>query len=168
MIGKSIFQNKMRLFFVIIFIFLAPIIVSSDNNKSENCIDKAIERIKIIRSLPVMQDLHTLDGQNVLLKEFQVKCNLLFPKCCLFNKFYYWENEIREIVSITSYGLVKHKIRCYYNCLSTFCKDSCDPKKTHGDIAEFYDGNGNFMGLAVYMGGGKYCSLPYDGYQSLN
>jgi hypothetical protein len=41
----------------------------------------------------------------------------------------------------------------------------CDPLKTHGDVAEFYDAEGNFMGIAVYMGKGKYCSLPYGGYQ---
>jgi hypothetical protein len=40
-----------------------------------------------------------------------------------------------------------------------------DPLKTHGDVAEFYDQNGNFMGLGVYMGDGKYCALLYGGYQ---
>ena len=52
-----------------------------------------------------------------------------------------------------------------HNCLSTFCPESCDPRKTHGDVAEFYDQKGTFMGLAVYMGNGEYCSLPYDGYK---
>jgi hypothetical protein len=45
-----------------------------------------------------------------------------------------------------------------------FCSDKLDPKKIHGDIAEFYDKEGNFMGLSVYMGDGKYCPLPYSGY----
>ena len=53
----------------------------------------------------------------------------------------------------------------YHNCLSTFCPENHDPQKTHGDVAEFYDGSGDFMGLAVYMGDEKYCSLPYDGYK---
>ena len=38
-------------------------------------------------------------------------------------------------------------------------------KKTHGDVTEFYDGNGKFMGLAVYMTDGQYCPIPYDGYK---
>ena len=89
----------------------------------------------------------------------------MFPWCGIFEKFYYWSNEIREVVSDTPNGQVKHRIRCYYNCLSTYCPKTCDPLKTHGDVAEFYDGKGAFMGLAVYMGYGKYCSLPYVGYK---
>jgi hypothetical protein len=83
----------------------------------------------------------------------------------MFEKFYYWENEIREVVSDTVNGRVRHKIRCYINCLSTVCPQISDPLKTHGDIAEFYDAEGNFMGLAVYLGNGKYCPLPYSGYK---
>jgi hypothetical protein len=60
----------------------------------------------------------------------------------------------------------KHQIRCYSNCLSVFCPEKYDPQKTHGDIAEFYDEKGKFMGLSVYMGEGKCCPLPYDGYQT--
>ena len=32
-------------------------------------------------------------------------------------------------------------------------------------LSEFYDQRGIFMGLAVYMGDGKYCPLPYYGYK---
>ena len=118
-----------------------------------------------IKSLPDKKYLYTLDGQNVFLNEFYTKCLCLFPMCNLFEKFYYWQSEIREEVSNIENGEIKHKIRCYNNCLSTFCPESCDPRKTHGDVAEFYDQSGKFMGLAVYMGNGEYCSLQYSGYQ---
>ncbi|MEA3231916.1 MAG: hypothetical protein U9Q05_09205, partial [Thermodesulfobacteriota bacterium] len=81
------------------------------------------------------------------------------------SKFYYWQNEIKKIVSVTTNGPIKHKIRCYYNCLATYCPENYDPQKTHGDVAEFYDDKGNFMGLSVYMGDGNYCTLSYGGYR---
>ena len=109
-----------------------------------------------------------MDGQKILLNEFYVKCLSLFPQCSLFEKFYYWQSEIRKVVSNTENGMVKHKTRRYQNCLSTFCPKSCDPRKTHGDVVEYYDQIGNFMGIAVYMGDGKYCSLPFRGYKKWN
>jgi hypothetical protein len=127
-------------------------------------LDLAVERIIEIRSFPEKRYLNTLDGQEVDLNEFYVDCLYLFPKCYLFEKFYYWQSEIREVVSDSENGPVKHKIRCYCNCLSRFCPETCDTQKTHGDVAEFYDSDGNFMGIAVYMGNGKYCSLPYSNY----
>ena len=135
-----------------------------DDKQNSDCIDKAIRRIMEIRSLPEKKHLYTLDGQKVFLSEFYEKCLYLFPQCNLFEKFYYWKSEIREVVSNNENGALTHKIRCYNNCLSTFCPGRCDPRKTHGDVAEFYDQKGRFMGLAVYMGNGEYCSLPYDGY----
>ena len=148
-----------------VMIVLSPYSLFAEMNKQPNgCMEKAIERIIEIRSLPEKKYLHTLDGQNVLLDEFHSKCLTLYPKCNLFSKFYYWSSEIREITSRTSTGEKTHKIRCYNNCLSILCPESYDPQKAHGDVAEFYDGNGDFMGLAVYMGDGKYCSLPYNGY----
>ena len=165
MIGKRIFQNSLRVFIITIFLFLAPHILFSDNKQLGDCSDKAVEKIKVIRSLPDMKYLHTLDGQNVLLNEFYDKCLYLWPQCCLFEKFYCWQSEIRKVVSNTKNGVIKHKIRCYHDCLSTFCPESCDPRKTHGDVSEFYNQRGNFMSLAVYMGDGQYCPLPYEGYK---
>lgn len=40
--------------------------------------------------------------------------------------------------------------------------DYVDPGRTHGDVAEFYDAQGRFMGLAVYMGNGLYVPLPFE------
>lgn len=166
MIGKGLFPNRLIFFFCTIILFLSPhILLSEDNKQAYDRLGEAVRRIIEIRSLPDMKYLYTLDGQHVLLAGFYAKCHSLFPQCCLFEKFYYWQNEIRTVVSNTENGAIKHKIRCYYNCLSTFCPKSCDPRKTHGDVAEFYDQSGKFMGLAVYMGVGKYCSLPYDGYK---
>ena len=166
MINKRIFQNSLRVCIITIFLFLAPhILLSEDKKQPFDCLDKAFERIQEIRSLPDMKCLLTLDGQNVLLNEFYDKCLYLWPQCCLFKKFYYWQSEIREVVLNNKNDMIKHKIRCYHNCFSTFCPENCDPRKTHGDVAEFYDQTGNFMGLAVYMGDGQYCPLPYDGYK---
>ena len=165
MIGKRIFQNSLRVFIITIFLFLAPHILFSDNKQPGDCLDKAVKRMKEIIALPDKKYLQTLDGQDVLLNEFNDKCLYLWPQCSLFKKFYYWQSNIKEEVANTKNGVKRHKIRCYFDCLSAFCPESCDPLKTHGDIAEFYDGNGNFMGLAVYMGDGQYCPLPYDGYK---
>ena len=169
MISKGIFPNSLKVFLTTIFLVLSPqILLSEENKQPYDCLDQVIKRIEKIRSLPDKKYLHTLDGQNVLLNEFYSKCLSLFPNCILFAKFYYWQSEIREVVSDTENGMIKHKIRCYYNCLTTYCPNSCDPRKTHGDVAEFYDQGGKFMGIAVYMGDGKYCSLPFGGYKKGN
>lgn len=169
MISKGILPNSLRVFFITIFLFFPSHSFLSDDIKQPcDSLDQAFKRIREIESLPEMKDLYTLDGQSVLLNEFYDKCLLLFPTCSLYRKFYYWQSDIREVVSNTKYGVIKHKIRCYHNCISSFCPESCDPRKTHGDVAEFYDQIGNFMGLAVYMGDGEYCSLPYDYYKKIN
>ena len=127
--------------------------------------DKAVQRTIEIRSLPEKKYIHTLDDQDVLLSQFFQKCDILFPWCSLYRKFYYWENEVKTIKSSTPRGQLIHKIRCYHNCISTYCKHKCDLRKKYGDVAEYYDVEGKFMGLAVYVRQGKYCTLPYDGYE---
>ncbi len=139
--------------------------VAASAEQIKDWVNAAAERTNAIKALPVKTHIKTLDGKIVPLEQFFVACHAMFPWCGMFEKFYYWENEIREVVSDSPNGSVKHKIRCYYNCLSTICPQTCDSLKTHGDIAEFYDAEGNFMGLAVYMGKGKYCPLPYSDYQ---
>jgi hypothetical protein len=166
MIGKVKCPNSLSFFIILIFLFISPhLLLSEDNKQPSDCLDQAIKRIIEIRSLPEIKYIETLDGQSVFLNEFYDKCLYLFPQCSLFTKFYYWQSEIREVVSNTESGSIKHKIRCYNDCFSSFCPDCCDPRKTHGDVAEFYDQRGNFMGIAVYMGDGKYCSLPLSGYK---
>ena len=166
MIGQEILPKCLSTFMTKIFLLLAPhISLSQANEEPCKCRDQAIKRIEEIQTLPRMKYLNTLDGQNILLSEFYCNCQNLFPQCCLFEKFYYWQSEIREEVSKSKNGLIKHKIRIYHNCFSAFCPENSDPLKTHGDVAEFYDRNGYFMGLAVYMGEGKYCPLPYQGYE---
>jgi len=166
MVNNGSFPKSLKVFFIVICLFLLPhTLLAEDNKLSNECLEKAVRRIIDIRSLPDIQYLYTLDGQSVLLNEFYDKCHYLFPQCVLFDKFYYWQSEIREITSHTENGEINHTIRCYNNCLSTLCPGGYDSQKTHGDVAEFYDSNGNFMGLSVYMGDGKYCTLPYDGYQ---
>lgn len=166
MIAKGKFRNSLSVLIISIVLSIFPkFLLSEDNKQQIDCLDQAVNKIIEIRSLHEMQYLHTLDGQNVLLNEFYSKCLSLFPYCILFAKFYYWQNEIREVISDTENGMIKHKIRLYYNSLTTYCPNSGDPQKTHGDVAEFYDQRGKFMGIAVYMGDGKYCSLPFGGYK---
>ena len=156
--GKKIFIKSLSVLFIILFLAIPHQVLRSEDNKQlSDCVDKAFKRIREIQSLPEMKYLNTLDGQTVLLNEFYDKCLLLFPKCSLYRKFYYWQSEIREVASSTQNGLIKHKIRSYYNCISASCPERCDPRKTHGDVAEFYDQQGNFMGLAVHVKDGKYC-----------
>ncbi|CAD7838932.1 MAG: hypothetical protein [Olavius algarvensis Delta 4 endosymbiont] len=97
-----------------------------------------------------------------------MQCRRLFPNCVLYPKFYHWKNEIKAMAAQTSRGMVRHRVRTYYNLLSTCYPDRIDPGRTHGDVAEFYDEKGAFMGLAVYMGKGLYCPLPYSGYQGID
>lgn len=163
---KKLFKNVLTALLIVSVPSLVPqISFSEDEDRLCSCMDKAIERIIIIRSMPELEYLHTLDGKDVALNEFYEKCYRFHPKCCLFSKFYYWRNEIKEITSISINGPIKHTIKCYYNCLSTYCSKKCDTRKTHGDVAEFYDYRGIFMGLATYMGNGKYCPLLYSGYR---
>jgi hypothetical protein len=165
--GNKMLENGsskalMCLIFTVTFlVWSQPLGFADSEPQAENVINAAVERTNAIKALPEKTHLKTLDGKMVPLKPFFAYCDAMFPFCCMFGKFYYWENEIRDVVSDTPNGRVKHKIRCYFNCLSTLCPQLCDPLKTHGDIAEFYDAEGSFMGLAVYMGNGKYCSLPY-------
>jgi hypothetical protein len=93
---------------------------------------------------------------------FFERCAALWPDCVLFPKFYYWPSRVEERVSESSFGPVVHKIRIYDNLRSACDPDFCDPSCTHGDVAEFYDANGDFMGLAVYMGDGLYAPLPFE------
>jgi hypothetical protein len=163
--SKRLFQGLLSIVSIMPLFLLIPQKSFSDNQiQPECCLENAVERIEAIRELPGQKYLHTLDGQNVLLEGFHAMCFDLFPSCYLFAKFYYWAHETKEIVSLTKKGPLRHKVRCYYNCLTEFCPGTRRPEKTHGDVAEFYDDKGRFMGLAVYMGDGKYCTLPYWGY----
>jgi hypothetical protein len=91
------------------------------------------------------------------------RCAALWPDCVLFPKFYHWPSRVEERVSPTPAGTVGHKIRFYSNLRSICDPGYADPGKIHGDVAEFYDAQGRFMGLAVYMGNGLYVPLPYAG-----
>jgi len=90
MIGKVMCPNSLSFFIILIFLFISPhLLLSEDNKQPCDCLDQAIKRIIEIRSLPQMKFLDTLDGQSVLLNDFYDKCLYLFPQCSLFTKFYY-------------------------------------------------------------------------------
>ena len=153
------------LFFYFMTALLPQSLLADDNSLSNYCIDKAIRRVIEIRSLPELGYLQTLDGQQVPIVELQSNCLKLFPYCSFFEKFYYWPSEIKEVVSKSINGMKAHQIRSYHSCLSEYCSPKYNSQKSYGDIAEFYDHNGKFMGLSVYIGNGKYCPIPFDGYQ---
>lgn len=166
MTGKGTLLKSLSVLFIILFLVTPQYVSGSeDNEQSSDCLSQAFERIREIESLPEMKYLHTLDGQNVLLNEFHFKCLQSFPKCSFYRKFYYWHSEVKEVVTNTAIGPIKHRIRSYHNCISTFCPKHCDPRKTNGDVAEFYDHKGNFIGLEVHIKDGKYFALPFDDYK---
>lgn len=127
----------------------------------DTCLDAAIESIQ---SRPEQAQLNTLDGQVVSLSKFYQQCDELWPSCVLFRKFYYWKSDVRDFTSDSSAGPVSHKVRMYTNPLSACDPKVADPRKTYADAAEFYDANGVFMGIVVYMGDGHYTALPHSGY----
>ena len=158
----------MKSIIILILLFVLSFVdtvTAEDSIRQKDCLQKAMKRIEEIRSLPEKNYLCTLDNQQVELKEFFFRCCKNWYFCNLYSKFYYWKSEIKTINSKCSVGYKKHKIRMYCNCLSTYCPNTIKPEKTHGDVAEYYDENGVFMGLSVYMGMGKYYSLPYSGYK---
>ena len=128
----------------------------------EDCVGEMSRRI---RQAPEKEYLETLDGQKVRLQDFFNQCRDNAPDCALYAKFYHWENEVLRVVSRTDKGAVEHQIRAYYNPLSVCQPQNIHPGRTHGDVAEFYDSRGRFMGLAVYMGQGKYITLHYSNYK---
>jgi len=129
----------------------------------EDCIGEVSRRI---RQAPEKKYLHTLDGQTVRLQDFFNQCRDSAPDCVLFAKFYHWENKVVQVVSRSDSGPVEHQVRAYYNPLSICRPHKIQPGRTHGDVAEFYDPRGRFMGLAVYMGQGQYFLLYYSEYQN--
>ncbi len=127
----------------------------------QDCLEALAHRLQ---HSPTLDYLATLDRQHVDLKEFFQLCRAHMPVCSLPQKFYHWKHEVKIVRSKTEKGSVVHKVRIYFNYLSTCDPASMDARKTHGDIAEFYDADGEFMGLAVYAGDGFYFPLPYSKY----
>lgn len=131
----------------------------ADRDPVEACYE---ERARAIREKAPLDCLTTLEGRCVPLEPFFQRCSEMWPSCVLYPKFYYWPSSVEERVSETPDGPVVHRIRLYFNLRSTCDPGFVDPGRTHGDVAEFYDENGNFMGLAVYMGEGNYAPLPFE------
>ena len=134
-----------------------------DPELTQDSVEKCYrETSRAIKAKQPLACLDTLDQRCVPLQPFYDMCNAYWPDCVLFEKFYYWSSQVMEVVSQTPSGPVPHKIRAYYNLASACNPDYNDPGRIHGDVAEFYDGQGRFMGLAVYMGQGLYVPLPYQ------
>jgi hypothetical protein len=161
-------MKKLNVLIVFFVAMLSLFLVSCDLSfaKSKPSIDDCIYRLATkMESKPIQTHITTLDGQNVDLDYFFRLCRSHSPPCSLPDKCYYWKHEVKLVTSKSRSGLVKHKIRIYYNYLSTCRPDISDPKKIYGDIAEFYDKNGEFMGMAIYLGDGLYLPLPYVKYR---
>ena len=154
-----------RIFVCVLFVSVfsgCQILSLKVKSSPQDCIEKMAQRLE---KLPEKIYLSTLDGQQVNLQEFFEKCSQNRPYCVLYPKFYYWKTEIKSIESKSKMGIVQHKIRMYYNFLSTCNPEKVDPRRTHGDVVEFYDTGGVFMGLGVYIGKGLYWPLPYSQYK---
>lgn len=137
---------------------------ASDSSVPEDCLRVAQARLA---QAPIWDCLPTLDGQCVPLDRIYGACEALWPDCVLYPKFYLWETEVKEIISQSPRGSVNHRVRIYHNILHTCRPEYHDPLRTHGDVTEFYDQAGRFMGLAVYMGSGLYCPLPITGREKI-
>lgn len=127
----------------------------------ETCLESEIERLE---GLPEKQLITTLDGQEINLEIFFAMSSSNPPGCSLPHKFYYWYNDVKEISSKALERKVSHQIRAYYNLMSTCYPERIDVGRIYGDVAEFYDEQGAFMGFAVYLGYGLYCPFPYSEY----
>jgi hypothetical protein len=127
------------------------------------CMAEIVEKT---RRAPAKKWITTLDGQQVEVREFIDLCHRYQPDCILYEKFYHWQRETKTVVSEGADGAVSHLIRVYLNPLSVCFPAKVDSGRTHGDVVEFYDEKGAFMGLAVYMGLGRYFPIPYSGYAS--
>lgn len=149
------------LLFVLIAIHACTNLIVSKKLLGEACLDAEIERLD---GLPEKQVLNMLDGQEINLIEFVAMSSFKQPCCSLPRKFYYWPNEVKEIYSLALEKKVTHQIRTYSNLMSTCYPERIDTGRIYGDVAEFYDQNGTFIGFTVYCGQGLYCPLPYSGY----
>ena len=163
MIGQLITRNA-NILLIVSSLFISCVSSPADSQPGgDDCFNEVTRRV---RAAPVKTTLQTLDGQNVRLQDFFDQCRDEAPNCILYDKFYHWDNEVKEVVSRAGSGSVKHRIRAYYNPLSICRPQNVHPGRTHGDVAEFYDTQGRFMGLAIYMGQGQYYLLYYSGYKS--
>jgi len=139
-------------------------------NDSKISSGDCIEQLTIQTEEAVKIDfLLTLDGQRVFLEEFFVTCDQYgTPECVLFEKFYNWQSEVKTITSISRKGVVSHTIKVYYNPASICYPERVNPLRIYGDVAEFYDDCGEFMGIIVYIGEGIYFPLSFSGYSKKN
>ena len=131
--------------------------------QGNDCIDKIVNAIE---AAPEESVVCTLDGQFVALDEFFDLCDKNNPICSLYRKFYLWQSEVITADSPARAGRVRHRIRVYYNPSSICHPERVHPGRIYGDVAEFYDMDGEFMGMAVYMGEGAYFPLPFSRYTS--
>lgn len=163
MIGQPLFRTA-NVLLIVSCLFISCVSSPADSQPgADACISEVTRRV---RAAPLKAYLQTLDGQKVRLQDFFDQCKDEAPDCILFEKFYHWDNEVKPVVSMTANGPVKHRIRAYYNPLSICRPQFVHPGRTHGDVAEFYDTQDRFMGLAVYMGQGQYFLLYYAGYKN--
>ena len=74
MITNGIFNRILRLLLIgIIISFSFNVSLADNNEQTEDCMEKAIEKIIEIRSLPEKKYLNTLENQNFSLHEFNDK-----------------------------------------------------------------------------------------------
>jgi len=132
---------------------------------ADSCIVAERTRLNEAKPQPVLE---TLDGQVVPLRGFFDICEKFPHLCELDPKFSLWKQETRQVVYRTERGPSLQIVRFYLNSDSACAQEPRDPGKPFGDVVEFYDAKGEFLGLGVYRGNGQYFPIPYRGYFEQN
>ena len=160
------FQLQIIPILICILVFIGISHSTSAELSNESCMDDVLNQVQEAERIDF---IYSLDHQKIFLQEFYDECNKHGPPvCAIFEKFYYWKSAIKQVTSMTHDGLNSHTIRVYYNPVSVCYPELVNPLRIYGDIAEFYDVCGEFMGIAVYMGNGEYFPLKFSGYSKRN
>ena len=155
----KIFSKVLVLFLLTVLIFVVcgfSVMTDSEKHSLRNCL---INAKRDIDAKPELSVIKTIKGKDIDLSRFKIyeQYRMFLPE-----KFYYWKSEIREAVSeLTMKGIVKHKVRAYFNLVNKCRPDLMDVEARFGDVAEIYDEDEEFMGLVLYVGHGMYLPLPY-------
>lgn len=156
---------------VLSFSISVSLVFSQDTLTNETIDWECIENKKAeVDSKPEKSYIIGLNGEKIGLELYRSysKVDIL---AIMPDRFYYWENEIREVEDRNSDGrIVEHKIRIYWNfCSSCGCPGEFntknDPQAKFGDFAEIYDENDRFMGFVSYTGEGQYAIMSNPFYR---
>jgi hypothetical protein len=156
---QILFQLPRCAVFYLIAMFLLVNCAHPPHGRHDSPEDCMVEIAFRVRAKSEKKYLHTLDGQDVRIDDFLHQCEMQWPECCLYEKFYHWKNEVLTVETKSERDTTKQWIRAYYNPFSVCHPEKVHPERVLGDVAEIYDSEMNFTGLSVYMGDGIYIHL---------